>query len=569
MAGAVGSGHEQTDLNRDRIMDIEDRTILLLGGSGLVGLAVARALIPHEPKKIVLTALTESEVEPAAAELRREAGGIEIVAEWGDMFWPESLRGRTRADVLADAEARAQILDDLYGDLTDDVLRRSHFALLLGRHEPDLVVDCVNTATAFAYQNVFASATRLRREAASGECGREMVERHLATLYLPQLIRHVQIALEAMRQAGTRMYLKIGTAGTGGQGLNIPFTHSEERPSRMLLAKSSIAGAQTLLLYLMARTPGAPAVKEIKPTAAISWKQIGYGEVKKWGKGMDRYDATGPVPLGEAFGDGAARNYEATGGTLEGVYLDAGENGLFSLGEFETLTALGLMEYITPEEIADDVIREVLGHPTGHDVVAALDASTSGPTYRAGVLREVALARMEALEREHGVESVAYEMLGPPRLSKLLFEVALLRRLYEGLDAAADLDPEETARRTYELIESDDDLRVRILTIGLPILLPDGDRLLRGEAVKVAPEAGQAVTDPRLADNGWVDLRAPNWSRWRDRLRAIRDELDSGPSASDGSRADREPHDRGREVRPGRLAAWVFRHEDGGERVKR
>jgi hypothetical protein len=76
------------------------------------------------------------------------------------------------------------------------------------------------------------------------------------------------------------------------------------------------------------------------------------------------------------------------------------------------------------------VVREIRGHSTGHDVVAALDAATSGPTYRAGVLREVAIARMEALEREHGVEAIAYEMLGPPRLSKLLFEVALLRRLY-------------------------------------------------------------------------------------------------------------------------------------------
>jgi hypothetical protein len=176
---------------------------------------------------------------------------------------------------------------------------------------------------------------------------------------------------------------------------------------------------------------------------------------------------------------------------------------------------------------------------------------------------------METLEREHGVESVAYEMLGPPRLSKLLFEVALLRRLHERLDEAAELDPDRTAQRTAELIEADDDLRVRILTIGLPILLPDGERVLRGEAVKVAPEPGQAPDDPRLADNGWVDLRPENWSKWRERLRTIRDELDTGPSASDGSRADREPHDRGREVRPGRMAAWVFRHEDGGERIKR
>ncbi|MDX1674118.1 MAG: hypothetical protein R3314_04870 [Longimicrobiales bacterium] len=551
-------------------MDIQGKTVVLLGGSGLVGVAVARALIPFGPEKIVLTALTRAEVEPAVAELQVEAGGIDVAGEWGDMFWPEALKDRSRGDVLSDADARSRLLDDLYGDLTDDVVRRSTFASILDRHRPEIVVDCVNTATAFAYQNVFASAASLRSKADSAEgCTQEEVEQHLATLYLPQLIRHVQIALEAMRRSGTEIYLKIGTAGTGGQGLNIPFTHSEERPSRMLLAKSGVAGAHTLLLYLMARTPDAPAVKEIKPTAAISWKRIEYGEVKRRGKGIERYDAASSVPVDEAFGDGASSSYRATGDTLHGVYVDAGENGLFSLGEFETLTALGLMEYITPEEIADDVIREIRGYPTGHDVVGALDASTSGPTYRAGVLREVALARMEALEREHDVESVAYEMLGPPRLSKLLFEVAILRRLHEGLDEGAELDPEDTARRAAELMEADDDLRVRILTIGLPILLPDGARVLRGREVKVAPEPGQPPADARLVENGWVDLRASSWAKWRDRLRAVRDELDSGPSADDGSRADREPHDRGRALRPGRLAAWVFRHEDDGERIKR
>jgi NAD(P)-dependent dehydrogenase (short-subunit alcohol dehydrogenase family) len=550
-------------------MDINGKTALLLGGSGLVGLAVARALVPHRPGRIVLTALTRDEVEPAVEEFRREADGIEVVGEWGDMFWPEALKDRTRSDVLGDPEARNQLLDDLYGELTDDVVRRSHFAGMLDRHRPELVVDCVNTATAFAYQNVFASAAQLREQAASGQCSGDLVERHLATLYLPQLIRHVQIALESMRRAGTQFYVKIGTAGTGGMGLNIPFTHSEERPSRMLLAKSGVAGAHTLLLYLMARTPGAPAVKEIKPTAAISWKRIRYGTVTRRGRPIERYDATGPVPIDRSFGDDASSAYRATGGALEGVFVDAGENGLFSLGEFETLTALGLMEFITPEEIADDVVREVRGYATGHDVVAALDAATSGPTYRAGVLREVALARMEALEREHGVEAVAYEMLGPPRLSKLLFEAAILRRLYPDLDAAAALDPDETARRTAELIASDDDLRVRILSIGLPILLPDGESLLRGPAAKVAPEPGQSPRDPRLAENGWIDLRATNWTRWRDRIEAIRAELASGPGSIDGSRVDRERHDREHDVRPGRLAAWVFRYEDAGERMKR
>src|SRR5690606_8193485 len=128
----------------------------------------------------------------------------------------------------------------------------------------------------------------------------------------------------------------------------------------------------TLLLYLMARTPGAPAVKEVKPTAAISWKRVGYGEIRKRGQPVERYDAAGPLAVDEAFGDGAAPARPA-GGTLEGVFLDAGENGLFSLGEFETLTALGLMEFITPEEIADNVVREIRGYPSGRDVIAAID----------------------------------------------------------------------------------------------------------------------------------------------------------------------------------------------------
>jgi len=551
-------------------MDIQGRSVLILGGSGLVGMAVARAIAPHEPARIIVSGLTREEAQTAVSELRSDRSvpaTIGIEAEWGDLFFPESLRERSRASVLADPQARSQVVDDLYGELSDEVVRGSAFGSLILRRRPDIVIDCVNTATAFAYQNVFESATRLRAKAAEGSLTVDDVESHLATLYLPQLIRHVQIALESMRRAETKMYLKIGTAGTGGMGLNIPFTHSEERPSRMLLAKSSVAGAHTLLLYLMARTPGAPAVKEIKPTAAISWKRIAFGEVRRKGRPIACYDAHDPVVLHRAFAPDAGRDAQPTGETLRGVYLDAGENGNFSVGEFETLTALGLMEFITPEEIAENVVREVLGYPTGRDVVGALDSATSGPTYRAGVLREAALEQMDNLEREHGVEAVAYEMLGPPRLSKVLFEAALLGKMFADLREVAALDADDTACRAEKLLRDNGGLRVRILSIGLPILLPDGEHVLRGPDVKIAPIDGQSPTDPRLADNGWVDLRAANWRKWRERAAGMLHEVDGLPGPEAGSRSDVVP---GRiQIRPGRMAAWIFRHEDRGERVKR
>ncbi len=551
-------------------MNISGSRVLILGGSGLVGMAIAREMLPHGPSRVVISGLTRVEAEQGVAELQgeAEAQGVEVVAAWGDVFVPQALKDVRRGDIMRNPEQRALLLDDLYAASPADAVERSALGALLLEHRPDVVVDCINTATVFAYQNVYASVNTLRSAAAAGTVDAEAVESHLATLYLPQLIRHAQIALDAMTRAQTRIYLKVGTAGTGGMGLNIPFTHSEERPSKMLLAKASVAGAHTLLLYLMARTPGGPAVKEIKPTAAISWKRIGFGEVIRGGRPVARVDATEPVPVSSALE--ATGCWTDSGESLHGVYVDAGENGLFSPAEFEALTALGLMEFITPEEIARDVAREVLGHATGRDIVAALDASTSGPTYRAGVLRQHAISRMDRLEADNGVESVAYEMLGPPRLSKLLFEAALLARLCDGeLAAAAALDADDAARRAGEIIRDDRDLRTRILSIGLPILLGDGERLLRGAEVRVRPGLGEAFDAERLAENGWVDLRAANWRHWRDRATAMLRSVPPGSGADAGSRHDIESWHLTGEMRPGSLAAWVFRHEDRGERIKR
>ncbi|MHC4925374.1 MAG: short-chain dehydrogenase [Planctomycetota bacterium] len=554
-------------------MDLRNKTVLILGGAGLVGLAVARRALEGHPSRIVLGSLRREEAEEACATLKAEplADGVAVDPAWGDLFLPKEMGDMHRRDILDDDDLRARMIDDMYGELTGEVFERSTLGTVLAAIQPDAIVDCINTAGVLAYQNVFGSAAKLRSQARSGEADISAVEQHLSTLYLPQLIRHTQILLEGMKRAGTEVYVKVGTAGTGGMGLNIPFTHSEERPSRMLLAKSSLAGAQTLLLYLMARTPGAPAVKEVKPTAAISWKSIARGPIKRGGKPIMRADATEPIALGDAFGGSAEGAYTLTDEVLEGVYLDAGENGVFTLGEFEALTALGLMEFVTPEEIAQNVVREIQAHPTGTDIVSALDAASMGPTYRAGVLRSAAIGRMEELEVEEGVPSVAFEMLGPPRLSKLLFEGAILAKLYDTMAVVRTLDPEETAAKSKVLIEEDSDLRQRIVSIGLPILMPDGAHLLRGPDVKVAPEEELPLEDQRLIHRGWVDLRAENWARWQDRIEALSSELERRPSVDFGSLGDHEygAGDGFGKIRPGRLAAWIFRHEEGGERIKR
>jgi hypothetical protein len=227
------------------------------------------------------------------------------------------------------------------------------------------------------------------------------------------------------------------------------------------------------------------------------------------------------------------------------------------------------MEVITPEEIADAVIAEIRGRPTGRDIVGALDAATMGPTYRGGAMREVALSYMEELEELHGVRSIAFEMLGPPRLSKLLFEAEILQRLFGTVREAAALDPEATSDRAYEMVSSDATFRSDILSVGIPILLPDGDQVLRGPRLAFLPDTDGEPPDPAWANRGWVDLRPVSWERWRDRCSSYVERVLDAPSAEHGSGADLDVRARSGAVRPGALAAFVFRYEDDGERMKR
>jgi len=551
-------------------MDLRDRTAMILGGSGLVGHAVARRLLAAAPRRLVLVALFEEEVRATARALEPYRGSALIEVEWGNVFLPASLAQLERGAVVENPDQRRLVLQDLLSELTDDVLQRSFLYQLLLKYKPDAVVDSINTATAFAYQDPVESAQQLLALAAEGTVDRAAVERHVLLLTLPQLIRHMQILVEALRRAETRAYVKIGTSGTGGMGFNIPYTHSEERPSRPLLLKSAVAGAQSLLLFLLGRTPGAPATIEIKPTATIAWREIGFGSIRRKGKPIPLVDCPEPVPVSEAFRPGA-RPWCDLGKPLQGVYIDVGENGLFSSDEFETVTALGQMEFITPEEVAEYAVLELEGRPTGRDVVAALDGATAGPTYRAGLLRAHALDRLHTLERQFKTRTVAYEMLGPPRLTKLLFESYLCGQLRSSVRALAGSQAGDLARDGLALVERDGPLRSHILSVGIAILAPDGERLYRGSTVVVAGD-GRAGSDPRdAAPRGWVDLRPEQFGMWIARAGEMLAQAERRRSraADSGSDVDWTALGADDPIEPARFATWVFRYEDRGERIKR
>src|SRR5690606_510669 len=181
-------------------------------------------------------------------------------------------------------------------------------------------------------------------------------------------------------------------------------------------------------------------------------------------------------------------------GDLVVSVVDTGENGVFTRGEFGAITALGQMEFVTPEEIAHTIALEIRGANTGRDVVGALDGAVLEPSYKAGTLRSVALHHLAALESEAELPSVALGRLGPPELSKLLFEAQLLRECFGTLEhTLADGARPRTAEELSEIVSarlSRSPVRTLAPSIGIPILSADGRTLLRGPRINVPEVSG-------------------------------------------------------------------------------
>jgi len=262
-------------------MEIYGHTFLILGGAGQVGKAVSRQLLAHRPSHLIIASIDRTSAEETAALLANEApDGVRISACWGNIFVRWAYKDMRWEQMLADGAIRGQLLSDLLepmvGELKNDILENATLARFVRQYEPDGIIDCINTATAFAYQNIYASSHDLLQTMRDVEPEKhlEAAEQHVLRTYIPHLVRHIQVLNEVMKFSGehwggVRMYIKVGTSGTGGMGLNIPYTHGEEKPSSMLLSKSALAGAHSLLMFLLARTPPTrKVVKEIKPTEA-------------------------------------------------------------------------------------------------------------------------------------------------------------------------------------------------------------------------------------------------------------------------------------------------------------
>jgi hypothetical protein len=566
-----------------------DKTVFILGGAGLVGTQVAHQVARDlRPDKIVIASLYQKEVRELAYELRKEFPKLTVAEVWGNVFVRSEFAKSDRRDLMTSPKRRRALYDDLFGSL-DAVYERSMLVAAMREHKPDVLIDCVNTASGISYQDVYTNSIEVRKALDFMETHiedrdlkqiwehRKSLENTFESLLLsqsiPQLIRHTQLLYRAMVEVNTRLYIKVGTTGTGGMGLNIPYTHGEDKPSAKLMSKTAVGFAHTGLMFLMARTPGGPIVKEIKPAAMIGYKKVTYQSLINR---RDHAPVTIYAPHTQSLNGELQLALPSDGfktlGELGMVGVDTGENGFFARGEFEAVTSINQMEFVTPEEIAHNVVLEIKGSNTGVDVIGAIDSAIMVPSYRAGYLRGSAIEALRRLEHETNSYSIATGDLGPPKLTKLLYEAHLLKMKYHTLQKVVETNAADISETLSRYLQRNHELRNAIISIGVPVLPPEGNRLIRGPRINVPEYAGQAtlpVTDKAIntwAERGWIDLRAENIERWQARFRRM---LRSAQTIHrQGSAEITMEAYRSEEIRIGEVVGWIFNNEEEGYRIK-
>jgi hypothetical protein len=187
------------------------------------------------------------------------------------------------------------------------------------------------------------------------------------------------------------------------------------------------------------------------------------------------------------------------------------------------------------------------------------------------VLRQTALDKLARIEEETQSHSVALGQLGPPELSKLLYEAHLLRLNYQTLRNVLETTATELSETLYSFIMENELLRTQITSIGVPILAPDGQQLIRGPRINI-PESIYHEVDlsaeemDAWAQKGWVDLRPSNSKTWQARFERMR-------------RTQHMLHTRGTSsvtmktylpetIEIGSVVAWLFNNDYQGYRIK-
>lgn len=493
------------------------RTVLVLG-VGQIGKAITKKIIEQNPQRIILHNLTKEESDYCCEYFSKYSKNIELIPSYGDIFLPFDFNKLTTID--EQLKNKEELLKFYYSDLSPEILKQSTLYKLAQKWDPDLIIDAINSGTVLG--NHYKPELILSKVSKNANVDVNTSAEILLNDFVPKAINFVYSLKLVMEDFNVKKYLKVSTTGLGGMGMNMPYTHGDTPRSSLsfaLMGKISAAGVLHQLLWNLSHTT------HHNITLLIPGTFVGYDSTKfepvETDVGLVK-KINNPRKLklvnGEKleYSEGISKEY------LEFPVVRAGENHVYSLYELTALTAMGQMEAITKEEVADAAIEDICGK-TKKNMLNYMDSGLLSPTFAGRAMIEKIKFEIKDLMNKNKSTSIATGNLGVT-VAKRLYELHMIKQVCKTVSELKNIDIKKLYDLIIKNIEKNKDLVIEILSLGLPIVT-ENDNIYIGEySLYPDKDCDLTITSEKLEkwiQVGWVDLRVENILFWKETISFI------------------------------------------------
>lgn len=472
--------------------------VILFVGTGQIGKAILNKMLLKNPKKVIIHNLTKNESDIVCEKYKKIFTNIEFVSSFGNVFMPYSLKDLNNKNLY---EKSDEIINYFYGEIDQTRLEKSTIVTLIRQYNPDLIIDAINTATVLG--NAYNPEYNLK---CFNEDPTECSKKIMVDDYTTKIINFVYGLKYGIETYNVKKYIKVSTTGLGGMGINMPYTHGDNPKinlSSALMGKIAASGVLHQLLWNLEHTMGAN-ISLIIPATFVGYDSV-KNEAIETDKGLlKKRNAPKSYKVKEKkclkYNDTRTEDY------LQFPVVRAGENHVYSKMELNVLTAIGQMEGITKEEVANKVIDCINGKST-NDVLSALDNAMLKPTYLG---REMIYDINEKFKNTDIMYGIATGNLGVT-LSKKLYELFLIKEAYPSIEKLKKDTIENIVKNVNTKLNSS--LLSEIITLGIPVLDIDENLYIGDYSLVPSDKEEKYITNESIdkwARLGWVDLRKKN-----------------------------------------------------------
>ena len=473
-------------------------TVLIIG-TGQIGKAILRMIVDKSPKVVVIHNLTKKESELVVKKYSCLFENIKFIVSYGNIFMPYKLKDLKNRDLYQKSD---DIISYFYSEITEKSLENSTIGKIIKKYKPDIIIDAINTATVLgnAYNPEYVNECYFRN--ASDCCRKIMVDD-----YTTKLIMFIYSLKYAIEKYKVSKYVKVSTTGLGGMGINIPYTHGDNpklQLSSALMGKISASGVLHQLLWNLSHVKGMN-ISLIIPSAFVGYDSVLDEPIETDMGLLKKRKVTGSYKL--RAGDELKYFDSESDEYLKFPVVRAGENHVYSKLELNVLTAMGQMEAITKEEVANKVMDAIYGSSV-NDILSSLDRTMLSPTYSGReMIYEVQNEINRINKRKYGI---ATGNLGV-NLSKKLYELYIIKQCVNTIEELKKISTKDIVKMIDDVLSND--LIEEIISLGIPIIKGDNSIYIGDYSLVPSRDEDKIISEERVkrwSAIGWVDLRFDN-----------------------------------------------------------